>query len=335
MKLLLACVLLVVPGAGAAVASPSAESCAAKPRPAAWVFAVENDKFFAGTDRHYTQGLRLTWLYERPAANPVETAARAVLDLAALERAPVEKGMVTYSLGQDMFTPGNTGTAGLVARDRPYAGWLYSTIGYHTIDALARSCWIAEATVGMVGPAALGEPVQNGWHRLLRIAPAQGWAHQLRNEPGLNLAFEHRWRFAGRAARWDVIPRAGVVAGTVNTHASVGAALRLGSELPPDFGHDLIRTGSGYVGSTRSKFSVYAFVGGEARLVARNAFLDGNLWRASHSVRKRPVTADLNLGLSFNWQGFRLLYTQNYRAREFYGQPRRDVFGSIAAAWLL
>ena len=35
-------------------------------------------------------------------------------------------------------------------------------------------------------------------------------------------------------------------------------------------------------------------VDGEARAVARNIFLDGNSWKASHSVDKRPVVGDLN-----------------------------------------
>ena len=81
---------------------------------------------------------------------------------------------------------------------------------------------------------------------------------------------------------------------------------------------------------TPDRFSAYAYASGEARAVARDIFLDGNTWRASHSVEKRPLVADLSLGFVLHWPSFQLAYTQNYRTKDFYGQARRDVFGSVA-----
>ena len=78
------------------------------------------------------------------------------------------------------------------------------------------------------------------------------------------------------------------------------------------------------------RFAAYSYLSAEVRAVGRNIFLDGNSWQASHSVRKRPVMADLSAGLVFAWPRFQLTYTQDYRTKEFYGQAKRDVFGSIA-----
>ncbi len=47
----------------------------------------------------------------------------------------------------------------------------------------------------MVGPAALGEQVQNDWHQFIGIGGGQGWDDQLKNEPGLAIsATTSRWR---------------------------------------------------------------------------------------------------------------------------------------------
>lgn len=299
------------------------------------VVSFENDKFFAGSDRHYTQGARITFLYDGGPKNPLTMTAQKILEevnrtFLFKSNTRIERGKLAVALGQDIFTPGDTETAALLPNDRPYAGWLYVAAGFHAIEG--NTSYVAELTLGMVGPAAQGERFQNGWHDVINVAPANGWHHQLRNEPGLNLAFE--WRTKLINTDWlDVIPRAAIVLGNVYTHASGGAMLRVGPHLPADFGHDLIRAGSGAIDKPR-RFSAYAFIAADVRAVARNIFLDGNTWRDSHSVRKRPVVADVNAGLALNWPSFRLIYTQDYRTKDFYGQPKRDVFGSVSLAWL-
>ena len=225
-------------------------------------------------------------------------------------------------------------TRELVRDDRPYAAWLYHSLGYHIV--VDESSLVIEASGGIVGPWALGELLQNGWHDIMPGGPvehANGWAHQLHHEPGLLLAVEYRRRFA--LGRWaDAIPRTAVVAGNVHAHWSVGGEVRLGFNLPEDFGCDLIRAGTGNVVRPRAPFSFYLFGSMDGRAVARNIFLDGNSWQDSHSVRKRPLVWDLNAGLALNWRRFRLIYTQNYRSMEFYGQKGRDVFGSVSFVFL-
>jgi lipid A 3-O-deacylase len=319
------------------------------------VVSFENDKFFAGSDRHYTQGGRITFLYNADAVSPLTKAARGVLTEAAkligdrrLEETrgvlaakdsteePPAFASLAVSIGQDMFTPTDTETAALVPGDRPYAAWLYVAPAFHIAggrkDAQGKvvreTSFIAELSLGVVGPSALGETLQNGWHDVINVPHSQGWDNQLHDEPGLNLAFE--WRQRHRQNDWiDLVPRAALVLGNVATHLSVGGSVRFGPNLPDDFGHDLIRAGSGNV-ARPTGFSPYVFLSADARAVARNIFLDGNTWRGSHSVRKRPVVADLSAGFAANWPRFRLIYAQNYRTKEFYGQPKRDVFGSVS-----
>lgn len=296
----------------------------------------ENDKYFAGTDRHYTNGLKFTWLGETDLDESerfVQTAARFIpwMDPAHVDW----RYKVGFALGHNTYTPVDTDTPLLQPGDRPYAGWLYGSILLHAqLDDQLR---LVELSLGVVGPSAQGEFFQNTWHDVIDVPHAEGWAHQLRDEPGLELSWERRYRTwqwaaaAGSNAGMDLVLRHRVTLGNVATHAAGGAVLRAGWRLPADFGADLIRPGGGgtpNAGGPR-RFSAYTYVSGELRVVARDIFLDGNTWRASHSVDKRPVVADLSLGFVLAWPGWQFAYTQNYRTKDFYGQPRRDVFGSI------
>ena len=296
----------------------------------------ENDKYFAGTDQHYTNGFKLTWLGETDLNKSRPFVQLAARFIPWMDPEHVDwHYKVGFALGQDTYTPGNTDTTALIPNDRPYAAWLYGSILLHA--QLDNQLRLVELSVGVVGPSALGELTQNAWHDVIHVPHAEGWANQLHDEPGLQLSWERRYRTwqwaeaAGLPLGVDLILRHRVTLGNVATHLAGGAVVRLGWHMPADFGADLIRPGGGNApnGGSPERFSAYVYASGEARAVARDIFLDGNTWRASHSVDKRPVVADLNLGFVLHWPRFQLAYTQNYRTKEFYGQDRRDVFGSV------
>lgn len=308
---------------------------------------TENDKYFAGTDRHYTNGLRLSFLGEtRLDESPafVRKVAGLVPTLHG-RAAQLQTYKVGVALGQNIYTPTDIATASPRPGDRPYAGWLYGALTFQAQSTNARLLRIVELAFGVVGPSALGRQAQNGFHTLIGVPHARGWAHQLHDEPGLILTWERRYRVGQiqlplAGLRSDLIVRGGVSLGNVRTNLATGFAVRLGWRLPSDFGADLIRPAGGSLASAH-RSSVYFFASTETRLVARDIFLDGNTWRASPSVPKRPVVADLNVGVVLRFpvagprlKGLQLAYTQNYRTKEFYGQPRRDVFGSIGLSFL-
>jgi hypothetical protein len=74
------------------------------------------------------------------------------------------------------------------------------------------------------------------------------------------------------------------------------------------------------------------FAGAEGRAVVRNIFLDGNSFRNSRSVDKRPFVGDLQFGGVLLWNNVRLSYTQVLRTREFETQGKKDNFGSLAVS---
>jgi hypothetical protein len=62
-------------------------------------------------------------------------------------------------------------------------------------------------------------------------------------------------------------------------------------------------------------------------------FLDGNTFKHSHSVDKKPFVGDLQTGLVVQWKRFRITYTQIFRTKEFDGQDDGDLFGSLSLSY--
>ena len=310
-------------------------------RTSAFSLVSENDKYFAGTDRHYTNGLKLSFLGEtRVDESPalVQKIAEHVPTLNS-RTAKEQTYKVGVSLGQNIYTPGNTETTAPVPGERPYAGWLYGSLTFLAQSTDTRLLRVVELAVGLVGPAALGRQAQNNIHHLIGVDRANGWSNQLHNEPGVILSWERRYRVGKMelplfGLESDLIARGGISLGNIRTNVATGFAVRVGWQLPGDFGPDLIRPAGGSLAATQ-RFSAYVFGSGETRAVARDIFLDGNTWSSSLSVDRRPVVADLNLGIALRTplsgpglKGLQFTYTQNYRTKDYYGQLQRDVFGS-------
>jgi hypothetical protein len=339
---------------------------AAEPTPAAvaktpplfgsFTFYIENDKFFAGTDQHYTQGLRATWLsndlsdFDDPEHYPVATyVAKRLRPLIESQFSGVSALRRGVSFGQNIYTPADTTTAAFQPDDRPYAGWLYLGWTFHILrdgDAThpARTS-VFEVTTGLVGPWGLGELAQNGWHDVIRVPHAAGWKHQLRNEPGLNLVWERKLRYstddtrdthgpARRGIAADFIPHYGLSIGNVSTYANFGGEVRAGWRLSRDFGTPVIRPSADTaIERDLDSPGVHVFASIDARLVARDLFLDGNTFRSGPGIPKRPLVADWQAGIVVNFHQFKLAYSQAARTKEFYGQNRRQVFGSVSITY--
>jgi hypothetical protein len=292
-------------------------------------FVLENDTF-ARNDSDYTSGIALSWI-------PANTKAPewAVSAARWLPWFP-EEGRLRhgYAVGQSIFNPGDWSLATPPLDDRPYAGWLYGTIGLgiekdRQLDQVA-------LTVGVVGPASLAEPAQNFIHQIQGLDEPQGWDTQLANELGVVLMYERSWRSATKTMRGgfkaDVAPSVGAALGNVYTYANAGLIVRFGSELPNDYGPVRIQPGipgSGVFTPTE-RFTWYLFAGVEGRAMARNIFLDGNTFEDSRSVEKEPLVGDFQVGFAMSWRKARLSYSYVLRSREFEAQSGNTRFGALS-----
>jgi hypothetical protein len=309
---------------------------------------VENDVFnrLGKSDRDYTSGVRLGWLSPAMPDLPDALAHLATFPTFFGE-APVSSvtRRVGISIGQNLYTPHDTEVSAPIRNDRPYAAWLYSSFAlqqtYKRHDPKTGTeepvrLDTLQLDLGLIGPAAGGEFVQNNFHKLIGVPTANGWANQLHNEPTIGLTFERRWRtgrgviFEDPKLEYDVVPRLGVALGNAATYASAGGTIRIGKDLRNDFGPSRARPAlPGSEGFIGEGFGWYFFIGAGGEAVARNIFLDGNTDGNSLRVSHRPFVAEAQAGIAILINGMRISYTQVLRTPEFFERDRWDQFGSI------
>jgi hypothetical protein len=294
----------------------------------------ENDTF-SGNDRYYTNGLLFAW--RSPSYNPPSW-------LAGLTERPnlfLPSGGVArwgIAFGQKIWTPEDTELRNPDPTDRPYAAWLYGalTLTSYTPTALGS----LELQLGVVGPSALGEQVQNNAHDVINVPRALGWDYQLKDELGVNVVLTRQWRFNRPSGIWDgvsigVVPTVVASLGNVNTYAGAGGMLRIGTELEADFGPPRVRPAS--AGSMFyqpvDRWGWYAFAGLEGRVVAHDISLDGNTWRDIRSVEREPLVGDASLGVALFTPWARLTATYTLRTKEFTTQSEAAQFGSLSVGF--
>ena len=299
-------------------------------------FTIENDYFGGGTDQYYTNGWRLSWF-----------EAGAVPDDFITEVGELYPGFrvndttsLIFSIGQNLYTPRDITIPSPQPNDRPWAAWLYGSLGLVTVTN--NHVDEIETSVGVVGPAALGKQTQKFVHKQLTDSDdPKGWDHQLGNEIGVNASWQRRWpeyytADVGSDLWFSVAPQIGASLGTIYTHAEAGVNFRL-SPQSERFSDMPLRVrpsmpGTGYYPKPQNGWSWSLFGGVNSRLVGRNIFLDGNTFENSPSIDKKRFVYDLNAGVDLTYGQTRLSYTLVKRSKEFDGQQDDAVFGALSVS---
>ena len=293
---------------------------------------LENDSYaLSGRDEHYTNGNMAIYAFPRgDRPEWLEWLGRAAPAAADVEYA--------VGAGQNIYTPEHWARQGPVRDDRPFAGWLYGEVA-----ATARAGGVEDlfaVSVGVVGPAALGEATQRLIHTVTGDRQPKGWRHQLDNEPALALRFR-RSRFTpladGGGGALDLVSRHGLTVGNVVSEAGFGATLRFGSAL---FGRDAPRRLQPGISGDAARFDArpgrfdwFVFGGVSGRAVFRNLFLDGNTFGKRLPIDRKVFVLDRDAGVSFVFgnfpRPFMVTMSMVWRGKEFHGQRGSDEYGSV------
>lgn len=296
-------------------------------------FSHENDLLApGGTDGYYTSGARASLLdLNAKIPEPIYKIADLIplIDLNDMTA-------ITYSVGQNIYTPSNIRIRERQPNDRPYAGWLYGSAGLTTVTD--NHIDEVEMTLGMVGPAALGEQTQDFIHRHISDSPEpKGWSHQLKNEPGLILSAQRRfpqmWQTDFGGLNLSAGPYAGATLGNIYTYGNGGFTVQI-SPKNSEFQGMPVRVrpampGSGFFALPEDGIDWSIFAGIEGRAVARNIFLDGNTFADSSSVDKKFLVGDANAGVATTFGRARITYSIVWRSKEFDDQDKDTVFGVV------
>lgn len=294
-------------------------------------FLIEND-VVNGSDRHYTNGVRLGFLLEPQGVPDWISSPAEVLPFIDAQ----SDLFLDLAIGHTLFTPQDLLVSVPDPLDRPYAAWGFVEAGLVAENGKQLDQY--RISFGWVGRAMQGEDIQRIVHNdLIGGDDPQGWDFELNNEPTFQFSYLKQWRaivareFSGIEV--DVTPHLGGAAGTVVVQAEAGLTVRLGQQLELDHGAPRILPGFGGTGyfAPRKGFGWYLHGGVSGRAVAHNIFLDGGTFRdGNRSVDREPLVGDALLGAAFFWKGYTVNYTHVIRSREFETQDSVDQFGSLS-----
>ena len=177
---------------------------------------TDDDSYLAqGSDRYYTAG---NFAYFRHALNVKDTSR-------------LRNKILGFEFGQKLYSPHSgsidfTGADDPKYIDRPFAAYLYvgSTLNFLYKD---ESNLKLGAQIGIVGPAALGKPIQEFVHRAFGLYKPSGWEYQVDNDFEINLSAEYN-RLLARASWADVSLTSYADLGNGFTGAGIGPMFRLG-----------------------------------------------------------------------------------------------------------
>jgi hypothetical protein len=294
-----------------------------------WTLQDGNGSISAGkpTDRFWVNGLRLSWM------SPTTVVPDFLADLGKTLWGPGEM-RVGVDLTQQIYTPANTTVSIPDPHDRPYAGVLLGNFSLIGDSEDTRS--VLTLSLGVVGPAAGAENLQNGFHDLIGQAHTNGWSYQIPNTPAINLLHERTWRLPmGKVAglETDALPSLTVAIGNLRDYVQTGVQFRIGQGLNSDYGVPRIRPGlsGGDVFQPTRPFAWYFFGGVDGQAVGYDLLLSSHPFRSGPHVSPIWDVAEFQSGFAVMAYGMRLTFAYVAQTQEFKNQTGGlHQFGSAA-----
>ena len=286
---------------------------------------------FAGTDKHFTNGIALSWLKD-----PMELTSM-------VKKVPFGNDMKNYTTGLNIYqiilTPTDKDLVTPQYDDVPYAGYLALSAYLFKYDKKRFYEYRIEA--GVIGEEAGGEEVQNGFHKIIGKDQSKGWDTQLATQYTLNLLFKYgeiSWQkndFYGFDTDW--FNQAGVEIGNFSTDI---------------FGSSMFRIGKNYI----QNFNVhYPYLKEEAALLQIDTKHEGFGWSGSiginmdilaysyileeaedegYSLHKNTLNASMYVGIDLYYNAHK--FTFFYQSQSPYSKEQNsfDTFGGFSYSFL-
>jgi hypothetical protein len=300
--------------------------------PGTFSFYFGND-VFTGTDRCFTGGWKLGWVSK----NLKNYRGNPLLKWLPFVNKPGFQHSISLAIGQNVFTPDDLSRDDLIQEDRPYAGFLFLALGIHSINS--RRMDVLEINLGIIGLHSYAGQIQKFIHRLTNSPWPNGWHNQLKDELALEAIYERKWKLIQPQSKngfgFDLIPHLGGGLGNVYIYANTGMQIRIGWNLPADFGTNLIRPGGDCSVSFRhrGRFGIHLFAAADGKALLRDIFLDGNSFQDSHRVDKRPFTMDISLGMGIRVGRFNFSYAYVFWTKRFKTETKEHVFATLSLSY--
>jgi lipid A 3-O-deacylase len=294
---------------------------------------MENDSsyFMPGSDndRYYTHGTKFTLTHHPQLGQSVAEKLRTIVPIGG---DGTMRSAVGYVIGQDIFTPGDITIAAPQPTDRPWAGWFYGG-AYLQREVDDRVFDHFELHIGVVGPTAFADDVQEWIHDTFGADDPLGWDNQLPDEFGIDFTYRRKWKFTLHGENSgdltiQAIPQAGLTVGNVHRDVGGDVTLRAGVYLPGDFGPGRLEDVVAATGCNPNHWGAYVFARAGGRYVDHNVFIEGSNYHDTPGVAEEPWVGEIQVGVSAYYKYVEVGYAVRWVSEQFKAQDGSQGYGS-------
>jgi len=289
-------------------------------------FVSDNDLYTSSkNDMYYTNGLELYYRF-----------------LTKNNNEKINKEITEFRIGQYLYNPRFINKEAVDVNDRPFAGYLFAEAG-KSFFYKSESVLKTDFQLGFVGPNALGEELQEGFHKIIGYKKVYGWENQIHNAFAVQAHVMYSKKlFPSKHNDFiDLYFQSEANLGTVFSGVSTGFLTRIGfKKLLPIYDsnqHDASV-------SAEPQYNVrefYFYAMPSVNYQFYDATIEGSMFNDTSPITfdLEPLRFNAEFGLKYRYNNFNISYSFLYRGREL-NDPGIDTnkgyfYGSIRMGFLL
>lgn len=283
-------------------------------------FQTDNDAYLLfGQDRYYTNGVDLYF--------------RKATDL-SIRSKKLENRNFSLHIGQKIYNAHSGSISIREQVDRPITGYLYAG-GQITWFFKNENVLSFGGEVAAIGPQALGEEAQEGYHNLFGFYQIKGWDFQLNNSVGVDIrsSYSH-FLFRSLSGKWDGFFNANLSLGLNNTRVGVGPSFRYGRFSRMFESAEM----GGRVSSKNSKpqKEAYLFYRPQIIWVGYNSTIQGGMLidnKGPVTYGVKPLVLSQVIGVQWSWQRIGLNLNYTFNTKEVKSDAVPHQYGSLTFSY--
>lgn len=289
-------------------------------------FISDNDLYTSSkNDMYYTNGLEIFYRFLSKNENP-----------------KINKKITEFRVGQYIYNPRFINKEAVDVNDRPFTAYLFAEAG-KSFFYQSESVLKTDFQLGFIGPNALGEDTQVGFHKIIGYKKVYGWENQLHNAFGVqaHVMYSKKMFPSQHNDFVDLHFQSEANLGTIFTGVSTGFMARFGfKRLIPIYDSNL-HDASVSTNAQPNIREFYFYAMPSVNYQFYDATIEGSMFNNTS-----PITFDLEplrfngeAGLKYRYNNFNISYSFIFRGKEL-KDPGIDTnrgyfYGSIRMGFLL
>jgi lipid A 3-O-deacylase len=278
----------------------------------------------SGTDRYYSNGLRIDVLYTKRKEAKFPSNL-----LYKLKQA--DDNIYGFGITQTMYTPLDISKKEIQYGDRPYAGLLHLNHTLVSSNHTRNERLVTEINLGLTGSLAFAKETQTLVHEWIKYQKPEGWDNQIKGDLLLNYYVQYEKLLLQPSHNIDVIGGFDANVGTMRTDAGISMLLRVGAANSYFSNYENPGVEEGSSKTKYKKLQFYFYSHPIVRAVMYNTTLEGGFFAGKNSAYKLESN-DLNriylqfeYGFVFGYGRLGVAISEKLRTAEFKGALTQQV----------